>query len=154
MIFVFFKYRKHNSHKKTLRVHTPHGQPGGESERGNTENSLSPCGVFLFFTTPPKSFPPRRIPYRRVGSVPSVSRGDQSPRRYDSRGRPAPRVLSVGRPAPLRLSFIITSSIFFFVADAVLPDKHGTSISRAPSTHLARRQRSARVPLKDGASPL
>ena len=115
MIFVFFKYRKHNSHKKTLRVHTPHGQPGGESERGNTENSLSPCGVFLFFTTPPKSFPPRRIPYRRVGSVPSVSRGDQSPRRYDSRGRPAPRVLSVGRPAPLRLSFIITSSIFFLL---------------------------------------
>ena len=151
---MYFLNIENTTHTKKRCACTPHmGNRGRERERQHGEFLISVWCFSLFHHTPqiiPTSS--HSLSTSRVGAVCLAGRSIPATIRLPRPSCPARSVRRSTRAASTFFHHHLLN--FFFVADAVLPDKHGTSISRAPSTHLARRQRSARVPLKDGASPL
>ena len=153
MIFVFLNI-ENTTHTKKRCACTPHmGNRGARAREATRRIPYLRVVFFSFSPHPPNHSHLVAFLIDESGRC-RLSRGEINPRDDTTPEAVLPRAFCPSVD-PRRFDFLSSSPPqFFFVADAVLPDKHGTSISRAPSTHLARRQRSARVPLKDGASPL
>ena len=151
---MYFLNIENTTHTKKRCACTPHmGNRGARAREATRRIPYLRVVFFSFSPHPPNHSHLVAFLIDESGRC-RLSRGEINPRDDTTPEAVLPRAFCPSVD-PRRFDFLSSSPPqFFFVADAVLPDKHGTSISRAPSTHLARRQRSARVPLKDGASPL